>query len=78
MTHGHTVFAISYVNPGPEHRDTGFEDYLRAGPLAALDVVEAITGAEKINVGALSLGGTLGSDHVPATSPPRATRASTR
>jgi polyhydroxyalkanoate synthase subunit PhaC len=59
VTHGHTVFAISYVNPGPEHRDTAFEDYLRSGPLAALDVVESITGAAKINVGALCLGGTL-------------------
>ncbi len=35
VSHGHTVFAISYVNPGSEHRDFGFDDYLANGPLAA-------------------------------------------
>jgi polyhydroxyalkanoate synthase len=59
VKHGHTVFAISYVNPGTEQRDFGFDDYLANGPLAALDVVQAITGAPKINVAALCLGGTL-------------------
>ncbi len=57
--HGHTVFAISYVNPGGDHRDFGFDDYLANGPLAALDVVQAITGAARVNVAALCLGGTL-------------------
>ena len=59
VRHGHTVFAISYVNPGSEHRDFGFDDYLANGPLAALDVVQAITGSARVNVAALCLGGTL-------------------
>jgi polyhydroxyalkanoate synthase len=59
VTHGHTVFAISYVNPGTDERDFGFDDYLANGPLAALDVVQSITGASKVNVAALCLGGTL-------------------
>jgi polyhydroxyalkanoate synthase len=57
--HGHTVFAISYVNPDGEHRDFGFDDYLANGPLAALDVVQSITGGARVNVAALCLGGTL-------------------
>ena len=57
--HGHTVFAISYVNPGPEHAELGFDDYLRDGPLAALDVIEAITGSSRMNIVGLCLGGTL-------------------
>jgi polyhydroxyalkanoate synthase len=57
--HGHTVFCISYRNPDESFRDVGFEDYLREGPLQALDVVEEITGAKQVNVVALCLGATL-------------------
>jgi polyhydroxyalkanoate synthase len=59
VARGHTVFAISYVNPRSEHRDSGLDDYLGDGLLSALDVVCAITGAERVNVGGLCLGGTL-------------------
>lgn len=59
VQHGHTVFMISYRNPDEGMRDVTMSDYLREGPVAALDVVESITGAEKANVGALCLGGTL-------------------
>jgi polyhydroxyalkanoate synthase len=57
--HGHTVFCISYRNPDGSFRDIGFEDYLREGPLEALDVVQEITGAKQVNVVALCLGATL-------------------
>lgn len=59
VRHGHTVFMISYRNPDASMRDLTMSDYLREGPLAALDVVQEITGAPKVNVGALCLGGTL-------------------
>lgn len=59
VARGHTVFGISYVNPGSEHRDSGLDDYLRDGFLSALDVVEAITRSKRINVAALCLGGTI-------------------
>jgi len=59
VQHGHTVFMISYRNPDGGLRDLTMSDYLREGPLAALDVVQEITGAERVNVGALCLGGTL-------------------
>jgi polyhydroxyalkanoate synthase subunit PhaC len=59
VARGHTVFAISYVNPGSEHRDSGLDDYLRDGLLAALDVVGTITRSKHVNVLGLCLGGTI-------------------
>ena len=59
IDHGHTVFCISYRNPDESFRDIGLEDYLREGPLQALDVIGEITGAKQVNVAALCLGATL-------------------
>ncbi len=59
VQHGHTVFVISYRNPDESMRDVTMSDYMQEGPLAALGVVQEITGAEKVNVAALCLGGTL-------------------
>jgi polyhydroxyalkanoate synthase subunit PhaC len=56
---GHTVFCISYRNPDASMHDIGLEDYLREGPLEALDVMQEITGADRVNVVALCLGATL-------------------
>jgi polyhydroxyalkanoate synthase len=59
VQHGHTVFMISYRNPDEALREVTMSDYLREGPVAALDVVQEITGADTVNVAALCLGGTL-------------------
>jgi polyhydroxyalkanoate synthase len=56
---GHTVFAISYRNPDTTMRDVALDDYLVDGPHQALDVITAITGAPKVNIAGLCLGGTL-------------------
>ncbi len=56
---GYTVFAISWVNPGPELADKSFEDYMREGPLAALDAIEQATGERECVAASLCLGGTL-------------------
>jgi polyhydroxyalkanoate synthase subunit PhaC len=59
VTHGHTVFAISYHNPDSTQRDVELDDYLLRGPRIALDVIGGITGAPQANVVGLCLGGTL-------------------
>ena len=47
---GHTVFVISWVNPGAELAGKEFSDYLLEGPLAALDAIEQATGEAEVNV----------------------------
>ncbi|HET6759585.1 MAG TPA: alpha/beta fold hydrolase [Propionibacteriaceae bacterium] len=59
IDHGHTVFMISYRNPDERMRHVKMDDYLISGPIAALEVVRDITGAEKVNLLGLCLGGTL-------------------
>ena len=56
---GHTVFVISWANPGTAHAGTGLDDYMRDGPLAALAVVQEITGEHEINLGGFCIGGIL-------------------
>jgi polyhydroxyalkanoate synthase len=56
---GHTVFVVSWVNPGPELGHKGFGDYLLEGPLAALDAVRQATGEADANVIGYCIGGTL-------------------
>jgi polyhydroxyalkanoate synthase subunit PhaC len=56
---GHTVFVVSWVNPDERLAAKSFEDYMREGPLAALDAMEAATGERTANVIGYCLGGTL-------------------
>jgi polyhydroxyalkanoate synthase len=59
VQHGHQTFMISYRNPDESMRDFKMDDYLRKGPLAALDAIQRLTGAPKVDIAALCLGGTL-------------------
>src|ERR1022692_219113 len=59
VQHERTVFAISYRNPGASMRGVTLDDYLIHGPRAALDVIGDITGAPKIDITGLCLGGAL-------------------
>jgi polyhydroxyalkanoate synthase len=56
---GHSVFVISWVNPGPELADKGLEDYILEGPIAALLAVEQATGESKVDLFGFCMGGTL-------------------
>jgi polyhydroxyalkanoate synthase subunit PhaC len=59
VQHERTVFAISYRNPDASMRGVTLDDYLIHGPSAALDVIADITGAPKIDITGLCLGGAL-------------------
>ena len=59
VQHERTVFAISYRNPDASMRGVTLDDYLIHGPRDALDVIGDITGAPKIDITGLCLGGAL-------------------
>jgi polyhydroxyalkanoate synthase len=59
VSQGHTVFIISWVNPDAKLSHKGFNDYMKEGPIAALDVIEEVTKSSKINVVGYCIGGTL-------------------
>jgi len=56
---GYTVFVISWVNPDEKLATKGFGDYLKEGPLAALDAIEKATGQKEVLGLGYCLGGTL-------------------
>ena len=58
---GYQVFVVSWVNPDEKLGRKNFEDYLKEGPLAALDVIENITGSKQTSIIGYCLGGTLSS-----------------
>ncbi|THF66825.1 class I poly(R)-hydroxyalkanoic acid synthase [Pseudothauera nasutitermitis] len=56
---GFTVFLVSWKNPGQAEARATWDDYLEKGPLAALEVVRAVTKVAKPNVLGFCVGGTL-------------------
>ncbi len=59
LNEGHSVFVISWANPTPAYKDVGMETYMHEGLLAALDVVQEITGEPDANVIGYCIGGML-------------------
>ncbi|HXL32600.1 MAG TPA: class I poly(R)-hydroxyalkanoic acid synthase [Bradyrhizobium sp.] len=56
---GITVFVISWVNPDKSLGSKTFDDYMREGPLAAMDAIEQATGELKVHTMGYCVGGTL-------------------
>lgn len=56
---GHTVFCISWKNPGVEKRDRSMDDHLEIGFHAALDAINAIVLKRKVHAAGYFLGSTL-------------------
>jgi polyhydroxyalkanoate synthase len=56
---GITVFTISWVNPDQHLAAKSFEDYMREGPLAALDVIKKAARTDKVHTIGYCVGGTL-------------------
>jgi polyhydroxyalkanoate synthase len=56
---GLTVFCVSWVNPDEHLSQKSFEDYVREGPLAALDAIKDAIGEDKVHAIGYCVGGTL-------------------
>src|SRR3984893_5202288 len=56
---GVTVFVISWVNPDKKLGTKTFEDYMKLGPLTAMDAIERATGEMKVHTMGYCVGGTL-------------------
>src|ERR1700726_2893040 len=56
---GITVFCISWVNPDAHLSRKSWEDYIREGPLAALEAIKQATGEDKVHGVGYCVGGTL-------------------
>lgn len=56
---GITVFVISWVNPDKRLGAKSWEDYMKEGPLTAMDVIEKVTGEMKVHTAGYCVGGTM-------------------
>jgi polyhydroxyalkanoate synthase len=56
---GITVFVISWVNPDKSLGAKTWEDYMKEGPLAAIDAIERVTGEMKVHTMGYCVGGTM-------------------
>jgi polyhydroxyalkanoate synthase len=59
VAQGLTVFVISWVNPDERLQNKDLADYMREGPLAALDVIKQVTGEDEVTAIGYCVGGTL-------------------
>ena len=56
---GHRTFVVSWRNPDESMRDKTWDDYVGEGGIRAIDVVQQVSGAKKINALGFCVGGTI-------------------
>ena len=59
VAQGHRVFVLSWRNPDDSLAATTWDDYIAQGPVKAIEVVQAISGAKTINTLGFCVGGTI-------------------
>ncbi|RQW64577.1 class I poly(R)-hydroxyalkanoic acid synthase [Vibrio viridaestus] len=59
LEQGHSVFMMSWRNPGKAQANLEFGDYVTEGVAKAVAVIEDITGQEEINAAGYCIGGTV-------------------
>ncbi len=56
---GHRTFVLSWRNPDESMKDKTWDNYVGDGAIRAIEVVQAITGADKVNALGFCVGGTI-------------------
>ena len=59
LEQGHSVFLVSWRNPGKEQAKTEFGDYVTEGVVKAVNAIEEITGQDQVNAAGYCIGGTV-------------------
>lgn len=59
ISQGFTVYMMSWKNPGPDQRNTAFDDYRQNGVMKALDVVHKANNGASVHGVGYCLGGTI-------------------
>ncbi|MEO1602748.1 MAG: class I poly(R)-hydroxyalkanoic acid synthase [Pseudomonadota bacterium] len=59
VAQGHTVFIISWINPGPAQKDETWETYMKKGVLTAIEKVLEETGQPQTHLVGYCIGGTM-------------------
>ncbi|WP_454440116.1 class I poly(R)-hydroxyalkanoic acid synthase [Vibrio bathopelagicus] len=59
LEQGHSVFMMSWRNPGEAQKDQEYGDYVTEGVVKAVTAIEDITGKEQINAAGYCIGGTV-------------------
>lgn len=59
VTHGITVFIISWVNPDKSFAEKGLYDYLKDGPMTAIATIQKQLNVTQVNTLGFCIGGTL-------------------
>lgn len=59
VSHGITVFVISWINPDSSYANKGISHYLDEGPMAAIQAIQKQLGVKQVNALGFCIGGTL-------------------